>query len=99
MTARQVLLEAKPENPGQLTLLAAAGTAQLRLPLSPMKPKELYGLANELRARGLDVDLRETDVEAQPAALDVRVALHTLGFEPPYAALEETLAREHGPAS
>jgi hypothetical protein len=33
--------------------------------------------------RGLDVDLRDTDVEAIPSSLDASGALRVLGFDPP----------------
>ena len=84
----KVRIEAKPENAGRLTLLGR-GEPEILL-LAPMKPNELLGLANELRARGVDLDLVDTDVEATPAALTVEAALHALGFEPPYPALDAT---------
>jgi len=89
--ATKAVIEAKPENPGRLTLLGHSDETDLHLQLAPMKPKELFGLANELCARGLKVDLQDTDVEATPAALDPHAALRELGFEPPYPAFDETL--------
>jgi hypothetical protein len=80
--AKKVLIEAKPENPGRLTLFGRAGEPEV-LQLAPMKPNELSGLVKELRARGLDVDLVDTDVEAKPAALTIEAALLALGFEQP----------------
>jgi len=89
---RKVLIEAKPENGGRLTVLAGAGEDEHHLQLSPLKPNELYGLANELCDRGCEVELRETDVEAAPAALGPHAVLIELGFEAPYPAYDETIA-------
>jgi hypothetical protein len=58
-----------------------------------MKPKGLFGFANELCARGLEVEPQDTDVEAAPAALAPHAALRELGFEPPYPAFDKTLER------
>ena len=92
----KAVLEAKPENPGRLTLIGADGMPQLRLPLTPLKPEELSGLVNELSSRGFEVELCETDVEAEPAALGAQAALHRLGLHPPYSALDAAIALDPG---
>ncbi|HMI91251.1 MAG TPA: hypothetical protein VK509_07800 [Polyangiales bacterium] len=51
----------------------------------------MFGLANELSARGLEVELQDTDVEAAPAALAPTLRCASSAFEPPYPAFDETL--------
>jgi hypothetical protein len=62
----RVLLEAKPDRPGLITLLDDDCAAQAHLPLAPMKRNEILGLANELCARGVEVDLRDVETTPRP---------------------------------
>ena len=89
----RALIEARDDTPGRVTLLSDGGEDECRLAQTALKRAELFGLANELRARGVQVELRAADVEEAVPAHGAEAALRELGFEPPYKAYRDTLAR------
>ncbi len=89
-------IEAKPENPGRI-LLRVPGQPDRELALTSLNAAELTGLANELVARGVEVESCAVDVEASVPAHGAYAALRELGFTPPFAAYDATVKRM-GPA-
>jgi hypothetical protein len=95
VSPRTALIEAKPENPGRITL-RAQGAPDRVLSLASLTRAELIGLGNEIAQRGVEVELQNVDVEAATPAHGAYAALRELGFAPPYAAYDATVTHMGG---